>query len=133
MKSFVMVVTMLGLAGCASLLHRGSARERPQLCIQNGTVGYGTLVAHAGLIRFDVTSGQEVCKPIAEFSSSLTLTAQTLGGGSAGPLSFRASVPAGGARCWRWRLTNAPGSEADLMPCDLSPSDNASGGAGGSI
>jgi hypothetical protein len=43
-------------------------------------------------------------------------------------------VPAGGARCWRWRLTNAPGSEADLMPCDLGASDDdtGAGGAGGS-
>ena len=111
----------------------GSGREPLRLCIQNGTVGYGTLVAHAGLIRFDVTSGQEVCKPIAEISSSLNITAQTLGGGAAGPLSFRASVPAAGARCWRWRLTNAPGSEADLMPCDLSPSDRDSGNSGGSL
>jgi hypothetical protein len=134
MKSFVTLVALLGLASCASLFHRGSGQEPLRLCIQNGTVGYGTLVAHAGLIRFDVTSGQEVCKPIAEISSSLTVTAQTLGGGSAGPLSFSASVPAGGARCWRWRLTNAPGSEADLMPCDLSPSsDQSSGGSGGSI
>jgi hypothetical protein len=133
MKSLLILVTILGLGGCASLFHRGSAREPLQLCIQNETVGYGSLVAHAGLIRFDVTSGQEVCKRIAEISSTLDVTAQTLGGGAAGPLSFRASVPAGGARCWRWRLTNAPGSEADLIPCDLSPSDNRSGGAGGGI
>jgi hypothetical protein len=133
MKSLIIVAVVLGLAGCASIFHRGSARERMQLCIDNGTVGYGTLVAHAGLIRFDVTSGQEVCKPIAEISSTLTVTAQTLGGGAAGPLSFRASVPAAGARCWRWRLTNAPGSEADLIPCDLGPSHDTAGGAGGSI
>jgi hypothetical protein len=134
MKSFLIAFALLGLAGCATLFHRGSGREPLRLCIQNGTVGYGTLVAHAGLIRFDVTSGQEECKAIAEISSNLTVTAQTLGGGSAGPLSFSASVPAGGARCWRWRLTNAPGSEADLMPCDLSrPSDRSSGGTGGSL
>jgi hypothetical protein len=119
MKYVVAALLTLAFAGCASVFHRGEAREPQRLCIRNATVGYGNIVAHAGLIRFDVMPGQESCKRIAEISSHLTLVAETTAGGTAGPLHYNAELPGGASRCWRWELANSQASQANLMPCDL--------------
>jgi hypothetical protein len=119
MNRLSLALITLSLAGCASIFHRGEGREPMQLCVRNSTVGYGNVVAHAGLIRFDVMPGQEQCKRIAEISGSLTLTARTTAGGTAGPLSYATELNPGGSRCWRWDLDNTRASQVDLLPCDL--------------
>jgi hypothetical protein len=132
MKSISVFVLILGLTGCASIFHKGAGREPLRLCIRNSTVGYGNLVAHAGLTRFDVMPGREECKQIAEITSTLTLTAQTTGGGVAGPLSYSTNVPGSGERCWRWELGNSRATQVNLMPCELSepPGDSATSSGG---
>jgi hypothetical protein len=113
-------VLLLTLAACGPFFRRGEEppdRARLTLCVQNGTVAYGNLVARAGAVRFDVMPGQQVCKQLIGTGGFITLRAATIGGGSAGPRRYDASLPVGGYGCWLWRLTDSPASSADLGPC----------------
>lgn len=114
------VVLLLGLAGCGPFLRHGGggAPEGLRVCVQNATAGYGNIVAHAGLTRFDVQPGEQVCKSVNGTGPSLRLTAVTTGGGAAGPLSFATTLQVGATSCWRWRLANERASQIDLVPCD---------------
>jgi hypothetical protein len=116
----IAALTAIGLAACGPLA-RGSGEaddERLRLCVQNATVGYGNIVARAGLTRFNVMPGQEQCRQVTATSIALELRATTTGGGSQGPLSYAERLQPGGSGCWRWRLGNARSSSADLMPCE---------------
>jgi hypothetical protein len=121
MMGRIAAAAVLTLAAACGSLHRGSgaSAQNVRLCVQNGTVGYGNIRARADLVSFDVMPGEEVCKSVPTTGPSLLLQAQTMGGGTAGPLTFatRLQFQTG---CWRWRLTGAPGSSADLAPCESS-------------
>jgi hypothetical protein len=115
----IAALAAIGLAACGPLA-RGSGEaddERLRLCVQNATVGYGNIVARAGITRFNVMPGQEQCRPVSVTGIALELQATTTGGGSLGPLSYAERLQPGGAPCWRWRLTNARSSSVDLTPC----------------
>jgi hypothetical protein len=87
------------------------------LCVENGAVGYGNVVARAELTRFDVLPGQTVCKRINPAAARLTLTARTTSGGAAGPLAWSIPLPSTAPGCWRWRLGSSAASGLDLTPC----------------
>jgi hypothetical protein len=120
-------VVLLCLAACGPLARgKGEADSgRLTLCVQNETVAYGNIVARAALVRFDVQPGEQVCKPVIATGPAIELRATTMGGGVAGPLSYATRLDVGGSSCWRWRLTDAPASAVDLMPCDLVSDDDA--------
>lgn len=116
----IAALAAIGLAACGPLA-RGSGEagdERLRLCVQNATVGYGNIVARAGLTRFNVMPGQEQCRPVSVTGMAIELRATTTGGGSLGPLSYAERLQPGGSDCWRWRLGNASATSADLMPCE---------------
>jgi hypothetical protein len=118
-------VLLLCLTACGPLA-RGNGEEGPErltLCVRNETAAYGNIVARANLLRFDVMPGEEVCKPLPS-TGTIPLRASTTAGGASGPLSYAAQLHTGGARCWRWRLTNSPASAADLTPCGGGDSDD---------
>lgn len=131
MTRLPLILLALSFAGCATLFHRGQGRDPLQLCVRNSTVGYGNLVAHAGLVRFTVTPGQESCKRISETPTPVRLTAETTGGGSLGPLSYNAELIGMESRCWRWDLGNSRATQGNLMPCELSGARDT-GSSGGS-
>ena len=115
----IAAVTLVCLTACGPLA-RGSGDEGPntlRLCVENATAGYGNIIAHAGLVRFNVMPGQEQCRPVHVPGSALQVTARTMGGGAAGPLSYTERLQPGATGCWRWRLTNSRASAADLTPC----------------
>ena len=115
----VAIVLMMCAVGCAPLRNPGDepGNQQLRLCVRNATVAYGNIVAHAGLVRFDVLPGQQVCRPVSDPGPGVALTASTTGGGSAGPLSFRNTLRSGASRCWTWTLRDDPGSALDLEPC----------------
>ncbi len=122
------VLLLLGLSACWPFAREeGDEDRRPpeplMLCVQNAAVAYGSLVARAGLVRFDVMPGERVCKRLAGAGPAIGLTAVTTGGGLSGPRRYSARLDVGGSRCWRWRLTDSPASAVDLMPCDLVDDD----------
>ncbi|MBV9772578.1 MAG: hypothetical protein JO040_01425 [Gemmatimonadetes bacterium] len=88
-----------------------------RLCIRNAAEGYGSIVAHAGLVRFDVIPGTEVCKDLSGSGPSIQLRANTTGGGSSGPLSYATTLRVGATDCWRWRLGSSESTAIDLLPC----------------
>lgn len=114
-------LALAALAACATARQAGGPDAEDagglRLCVRNATVGYGNLVARAGLVRIDVLPGEEVCRRLTGPGPTFALRAETTGGGAAGRLSYTATLQAGGSSCWRWRLTNQPGSASDLMPC----------------
>jgi len=113
---------VLALCAACGPLRPGEERtgEPPlRLCIQNDASAFGNIIARAGLVRFDVMPGQEVCKPVTLTGADIPLRAVTTGGGLAGPVSYAERLQPAGARCWRWRLTSSPASAADLTPCDI--------------
>lgn len=114
------VIALLGLAACGVFRRENDSptAQRLRLCVQNATVGYGNITAHADLVRFDIMPGQEVCKMVPATGPSLVLTAQTLGGGTTGPLRYGTRLQPTGPGCWRWRLTDSPASSIDLLPCE---------------
>ena len=114
------VLALLGLAACGAFRRDNDSptAQRLRLCVQNATVGYGNITAHADLVRFDVMPGQEVCKMVPAAGPQLVLTAQTMGGGATGPRSYATRLQAAGAGCWRWRLTDSQSSSIDLTPCE---------------
>lgn len=117
-RRLLLLLLLLLLGACGSFLkRRGTPRSELWLCVQNETTGYGNVIARAGLIRFDVMPGREECKRITD-EPTVTLSAVTTSGGIAGPLAFRTTLQTGGARCWRWRLSNSRASAVDLTPCD---------------
>lgn len=120
MRTRVAAVLLLCLSACGPLFKRGTGAEssRTTLCVVNATVAYGSLTARAGLVRFDVMPGEEVCKPVIATGGDIVLRAQTIGGGASGPRRYAERLPAGGYRCWRWRLTDSPASSGDLFPCE---------------
>lgn len=113
------VFALLGLAACGAFRRENDSptAQRLRLCVQNATVGYGNITAHADLVRFDVMPGQEVCKMVPASGPSLMLTASTMGGGTTGPLRYGTRLQPTGPGCWRWRLTDSPTSSIDLLPC----------------
>ncbi|MBA3969435.1 MAG: hypothetical protein H0X52_04975 [Gemmatimonadetes bacterium] len=115
-RSLVFLVVLA--AACGSRRPGTAEPNVLQLCVQNETVGYGSVTARAGPTRFNVQSGREVCRRLQSIGSGVVLQAQTLGGGAAGPLSFRTTLPSPFG-CWRWRLTNTP--PTSLVPCDWEP------------
>jgi hypothetical protein len=132
-------VLLLFLAACGGFRSEGEPNpDALRLCIQNQTAAYGSITARAGLVRYHVQPGEEVCKSITGHGGgSLVLRASTIGGGASGPLSYATTLH-GWRGCWRWRLTDAPGSANDLMPCqeteeteaDTVPADSAAADAG---
>ncbi|HEX8905585.1 MAG TPA: hypothetical protein VF771_12115 [Longimicrobiaceae bacterium] len=104
---------------------RSTAAEPLRLCVQNQTVAYGNVVAHAGTVRFDVMSGEEVCKRVPGTQPTMVLRAVTSAGGATGPLTFATTLQPGVSRCWTWRLTDAPGNVGELLPCDIDGSGRA--------
>jgi hypothetical protein len=115
---------LLWLTACAHGPRTGGASavsDQLQLCVQNETVGYGNIVAHAGMVRFDVMPGQQVCKRVPGPGPMIALQATTTGGGAAGPLSYASRLQVGAGRCWTWRLTESPASAYDLTPCAGEP------------
>lgn len=113
-------VALLIAAGACGVFRRDAdnpTAQRLRLCVQNATVGYGNLVAHADIVRFDVMPGQEVCKMIPASGGSVVLTAATSGGGTTGPLTYSTRLQTGGAGCWRWRLTDSRASSIDVTAC----------------
>lgn len=112
-------VPLLCLAACGPFFKPSDEPHEPSLtlCVQNETVAYGNIVARAGMVRFDVMPGQEVCKPLIGTGGYVSLRASTTGGGASGPRHYEQRMPIGGFRCWRWRLTDSPASAADLGPC----------------
>ena len=114
---------LLSLAACGTGMRSGDepAGERLQLCVQNGTTAYGNIIARAGLVRFDVMPGREVCKPLPTAGPTVRLLAETTGGGSRGPITYATTLQTGNVLCWRWRLTETPTSATDLRPCDSTP------------
>jgi hypothetical protein len=118
MNRIVFVVVLLA-AACARNRgpDDGPAPEPLRLCIRNGTLGYGNVVASAGPVRFTVLEGQEVCKQVNDPGPGIRLTAVTTGGGITGPISFATTLRPAGDRCWRWNLSNAQSSSIDLEPC----------------
>lgn len=117
------VLVALALVGCRSLPPREGeqASEPLRLCIENATNSYGNVIAYAGLTRFDVMSGQQVCKTVLGTDPGISLRATTTAGGANGPLSFSNRLLPGGTRCWTWRLTDSPASAYDLTPCEDEP------------
>lgn len=113
------VVLLLVLAACGSLRHSaGAAPESVRLCVQNAAEAYGNIVAHAGMVRFDVQPGREVCKSLSGMGPSFQLRAYTTGGGSSGPLTYATTLQVSGMDCWRWRLGSSRSTAIDLVPCD---------------
>lgn len=113
-------VALLLVAGACGVFRRENDNPSAQsvrLCVQNATVGYGNVVAHADIVRFDVMPGRQVCKLVPSSGPSLVLQAVTSGGGAAGPMRYGTRLNAGGGGCWRWRLTDSPASSIDLVPC----------------
>lgn len=111
---------LLWLTACASGPRAGGATavsDQLQLCVQNETVGYGNIVAHAGMVRFDVMPGQQVCKRVPGLGPFIALQATTTGGGATGPISYVSRLQVGTGRCWTWRLTESPASAYDVTPC----------------
>ena len=118
----VAAILVASLAGCGSAARGSGDEDHPEweplrLCVQNATVAYGNLVARAGIVRFDVLPGQEVCKRVAIAGASVPLRAVTTGGGSGGPRSYAADLLPGTSTCWVWRLSDSPASATNLMPC----------------
>lgn len=113
-------VALLIAAGACGVFRRDAdnpSAQRLRLCVQNATVGYGNIVAHADIVRFDVMPGQEVCKMVPASAGSMVLTASTSGGGTTGPLTYSTRLQTGGSGCWRWRLTDSRASAIDATPC----------------
>lgn len=118
----VALVVPFFLAACGPLRHRDGepAPDATRLCVRNAAEGYGNIVAHAGLVRFDVFPGTEVCKSLPGTGPSVQLRAATSGGGSSGPLTYAATLQVGVTRCWRWRLGSTRSTAIDLLPCENS-------------
>lgn len=115
----IAAVTLLCLTACGPTV-RGGGADGPntlRLCVENATAGYGNIVAHAGMVRFNVMPGQEQCRAVSIPGSAVQVTARTTGGGSGGPISYAERLQPGATGCWRWRLTNSRASAADLTPC----------------
>ena len=114
------VVALLGLAACSAFRSENDSptAQRLRLCVQNATVGYGNITAHADMVRFDIMPGQEVCKMVPATGPMLALTAQTMGGGASGPLRYATRLQHAGPGCWRWRLSDSPNSSIDILPCE---------------
>ena len=121
------MLALLGLAACGAFRRDNDSptAQRLRLCVQNATVGYGNITAHADLVRFDVMPGQQVCKMVPAAGPSLALTAQTLGGGASGPLRYATRLQHAGPGCWRWRLTASRTSSIDLLPCETNESSGS--------
>ena len=115
----IAVVTILCLGACEPLA-RGSGDDDPQalrVCVENSTVGYGVVIARAGLVRFNVQPGHEECRKVMATGVDMVLRAVTTGGGIAGPVSYAQPLEPNATGCWRWVLTNASASAANLRPC----------------
>jgi hypothetical protein len=118
MGRIAVVLVLFLTAACAALRRDVPAgSQSTRLCVSNGTVGYGAIVAHADIVRFDVMPGQEVCKQVPAASTQLSLRAATTGGGAAGPLTYATTIQTGTGGCWRWRLTDSRSSSVDVTPC----------------
>lgn len=108
MHRLATAILLVALAAC--LPYRKGEGDggagRTRVCIQNATAGYGSITARVGLLRVDVMPGQEICRNVLEVGAGTQLTARTIGGGSNGPLSFRATLPGGSTGCWLWVLDN---------------------------
>jgi hypothetical protein len=115
----IAVALLIG-AGACGVFRRDQDNPTAQsfrLCVQNGTVGYGNITAHADLVRFDVMPGRQVCRLVPAAGPSILLQASTSGGGTAGPLTYANRLTTGAGGCWLWRLTDSPASAVDLIPC----------------
>ena len=121
MRRIAAAVLGIAMAAACARNPRGEAAPagaRIRLCVRNEAAASGNIVARAGLVRFDVMPGEEVCKEVTPTEPSLVLRAETVGGGANGPVRYANRLQAGSSGCWRWRLTEVPGSALDLLPCD---------------
>jgi hypothetical protein len=123
MRRIAAAALAIGTAAACVRNPRGEAAPAgapTRLCVRNEAQASGNIVARAGLVRFDVVPGEEVCKQVTPTEPSLVLRAETVGGGANGPVRYANRLQAGSSGCWRWRLTDIPGSALDLLPCDAS-------------
>lgn len=123
MRRIAAAVLAIGTAAACARNPRGAAAPAGaaiRLCVRNEAAASGNIVARAGLVRFDVMPGAEVCREVTPTEPSLVLRAETVGGGANGPVRYANRLQAGSSGCWRWRLTELPGSALDLLPCDAS-------------
>jgi hypothetical protein len=115
----IAIVLTLAAAACGPREPGDEPGPAPlRLCVQNQAPAHGNIIARAGLVRFDVLPGQEVCKRVTLTGVDIPLRAQTTGGGLSGPVSYAERLQPAGYRCWRWRLTGSSASAADLTPCE---------------
>jgi hypothetical protein len=114
------IVAAVALTACLPLRKGEDADqpERTRICVRNATAGYGNVIARVGLARYDIMPGQEVCRVSLETGATTALSARTVGGGANGPLTFNATLQAGGPGCWLWVLDNARAYSGHLRACD---------------
>ena len=116
MRYAISLFVLIAAAACASGRAPGAYDPNAvRMCIENTTVGYGNVTAMVGSTRFNVYSGEEVCKNVHAMAGGLSVRAATSGGGATGPLRFSFMLP-GGTYCWHWRVTTA--RTLDIVDCD---------------
>ena len=120
MRIATILLLALLFAGCGRFINRGNTIGPNDLviCIRNDLAGYGNVSGTAAEARFDVMPGAIGCRRLIGRPASLTLTARTIGGGAAGPLTFAEAVPTTGPGCWLWRL--GPAQTDTLLPMECS-------------
>ena len=96
------------------------------VCVQNDLAAYGNVIARVEEARYDVMPANTVCRRVSGVASRIALTARTMGGGAAGPLSFSDVLPGAGPGCWLWRL--GPGTGAAILPMDCLDAQRIFGG-----
>ena len=112
-----LILIPLVLVACARQSGpRPASGNEMTLCIENATAGYGNVVARIESIRYEVLPGRSMCRTLTVAAASPRLTAETTGGGTAGPLRFATTLPSSTGACWRWRLSGTQ-SEGALLPC----------------
>jgi len=117
MRRMILVLVLFS-CGCASAARKEGAGVEPlQLCVENGTAGYGDLTVQANSIRFMVRSGETLCKSIGYSSAAVRLRAVSTAGGIEGPLTFATTLDPLSTRCWKWRVTNNRTSSTNIQPC----------------
>jgi len=114
----VLALLPLLLAGCWPFGGPGGAfgPNDTVVCVQNDLAAYGNVIARVGEVRYDVMPAMTTCRRVNTAAPRLALTARTMGGGAAGPLSFADALPGSGPGCWLWRL--GPGQGAAILPID---------------
>jgi hypothetical protein len=119
MRRLLLLLPFL-LVACSPFGRRGGAIRASDLvvCVRNDLAAYGNVTARAAEATFDVMPGATSCRRIIAGDPRIALTATTIGGGAAGPLSFSDALPSSGPGCWLWRL--GPGRTAAILPMECS-------------